>query len=60
MVKKLPANAGHITDVGWIAGSRISARGGNGNPLVFLPGKSYEQRSAASYSPWGRKRAGHN
>ena len=33
MVKKLPANAGHITDAGSIAGSRISARGGNGNPL---------------------------
>ena len=23
--------------------------------LVFLPGKSYEQRSLAGYSPWGRK-----
>ena len=23
--------------------------------LVFLPGKSYEQRSLAGYSPWGYK-----
>ena len=27
---------------------------------VFLPGKSHGQRSLADYSPWGRKRAGHN
>ena len=24
-------------------------------PPVFLPGKSYGQRSLAGYSPWGRK-----
>ena len=30
--------------------------GGNGNPtLVFLPGKSHEQRSFVCYSPWDRK-----
>ena len=23
--------------------------------LVFLPGKSHEQRSLAGYSPWGHK-----
>ena len=28
--------------------------------LVFLPGKSHGQRSLAGYSPWGRKRVGHN
>ena len=28
--------------------------------LVFLPGKSYGQRSLASYSPWDCKRVGHN
>ena len=33
MVKKLPANAGLIRDAGSISGSRISARGGNDNPL---------------------------
>ena len=27
---------------------------------VFLPGKSHGQRSLASYTPWGRKRVGHN
>ena len=27
---------------------------------VSLPGKSYGQRSLAGYSPWGRKRAGHD
>ena len=27
---------------------------------VFLPGKSHGQRSLACYSPWGRKRVGHN
>ena len=27
---------------------------------VFLPGKSHGQKSLLGYSPWGRKRAGHN
>ena len=27
---------------------------------VFLPGKSHGQRSLASYSPWSRKRVGHD
>ena len=27
---------------------------------VFLPGKSYGQRSLEGYSPWGCKRVGHN
>ena len=27
---------------------------------AFLPGKSHGQRSLVSYSPWGRKRVGHN
>ena len=27
---------------------------------VFLPGKSHGQRSPAGYSPWGRKRVGHD
>ena len=27
---------------------------------VFLPGKSHGQMSLVGYSPWGRKRAGHN
>ena len=27
---------------------------------VFLPGECHGQRSLAGYSPWGRKRVGHN
>jgi len=27
---------------------------------VFLPGKSHGQRSLAGYTPWGRKRVGHD
>ena len=27
---------------------------------VFLPGKFYGQKSLVGYSPWGRKRVGHN
>ena len=27
---------------------------------VFLPGKSYEQRSLVGYSPWGRKGVGYD
>ena len=33
MVKNLPANAGHIRDVGLIPGSGRSPGGGHGNPL---------------------------
>ena len=27
---------------------------------MFVPGKSHEQRSLVGYSPWGRKRVGHD
>ena len=27
---------------------------------VFLPGESHRQRSLVGYSPWGRKRVGHD
>ena len=27
---------------------------------VFLPGKSHGQRNLLDYSPWGRKRVGHD
>ena len=27
---------------------------------VFLPGESHGQRSLVGYSPWGRKRVGHD
>ena len=41
-------------DLGSIPGSGKSPREGNGSP-VFLPGKSYGQRSLEGYSPWGCK-----
>ena len=44
---------GNSGDVGSIPGSRRSPRGGNGHPLVFLPGKSHGQRSLMGHSPWG-------
>ena len=34
---------------------RKDPRGGNGNPLLFLPGKFHGQRSLAGYSPGGLK-----
>ena len=35
MIKKLPANAGDIRDVGSIPGSGRSPGGGHGNPLQY-------------------------
>ena len=52
IVKNMPANAGDITDVGLIPGSRRSPEGGHDNPfLVSLPGESYGQRRLVGYSP---------
>ena len=45
MVKNPPANAGDIRDVDLIHGLGRCPRGGNGNPLLFLPRESYGQRS---------------
>ena len=45
----------NLGDPGSIPGSGRSSGEGNGNPLVFLPGKSLGQRSLVCYSPWGRK-----
>ena len=57
MVKNPPANAG---DAGFNPGLGRSPGEGTGNPpLVFLPGKSFTQRSLMDYSSWGRRRAGH-
>ena len=56
MVKNLPASAEDARNTGSIPGSVRSLGGGNGNPLVFLPGKFHGQRSLAGYSPWGRGR----
>ena len=47
MVKNLPVNAGDAREVGLIPGLGRSPGVGNGNPFhpVFLPGKSYGQKS---------------
>ena len=55
VVKNSPANAGDVRDMGSIPGSGRSPGEGHGNPLVFLPGESYGQRSLAGYSPQGHK-----
>ena len=58
LVKNLPASAG---DVGLIAELRKIPWGRKWQPTpVFLPGKFHEQRSLASYSPWGCSRVRHN
>ena len=51
VVKKLPANTGDIL----ILGLGRSPEGGDGNPLLFLPGQSHRQRSLVGYSQWGCK-----
>ena len=58
VVKNPPANAG---DKGSIPGLGRTPRGGNGNPLQYsCLEKSHGQRSLVGYSPWGRKRVGHD
>ena len=47
--------------LGLIPGSGRSSGEGNGNPLQYSwPGNSHGQRGLGSYSPWGRKRVGHD
>lgn len=53
VVKSTPASAGDVRDVGLIPGSGRSPGGGLGNPLVFLPGKSYGRRSLVGYESIG-------
>ena len=48
VIKNLPANAG---DAGLVSRLERSPEEGNGNPLVFLPGKSHGQRSLEGHSP---------
>ena len=55
MVKNLPANAGDRRGTGWIPESGESLKKGTQPTLVFLPGKSYGQRSLAGYNPWGHR-----
>ena len=64
VVKNLPDSAGDIRDMGLIPGSgRFPGEGisWRREPTpVFLPGESHGQRSLVGYSPWGRKRVGHD
>ena len=56
MVKNPPANAGDVKGLGldpWVR--KIPWRRKWKPTPVFLPGKSHEQRSLVSYSPWGQK-----
>ena len=56
VVKKLPANAGDIRDVGSITVSGRSSRGGRGNPLQYSCLENpHGQRRLAGYSPYSHK-----
>ena len=56
MAKNLPANAGDTRDTGSTPASGKSPVVGNGNPLQYSCLKnSMDERSLASYSPWGGK-----
>ena len=58
MVKNPPVKK---VDAGSIPGSGRSPREGNGNLTpVFLPGEFHGKASLVGYSPWGRRRVGHN
>ena len=52
VVKNPPANAG---DAGLIPGSGRSPGGGNGKPLVFLPGESPKTEESGGLQSGGRK-----
>ena len=52
VVKNLPANA---KDTGLVPVLRDTLSSKWQRTPIFFPGKSYGQRSLASYSPWGRK-----
>ena len=56
VVKNPPAGA---RDADSIPGLGKFPGEGNGNALIFMPGKSHGQRGLAGYNPWGCKRAGH-
>ena len=56
MVKNPPANAVDAGDTGSTPESGRSPRVRKWQPSpMFLPGKSYGQRSLVGYSPWGHK-----
>ena len=51
VVKNPPTNAGDVRDSGSVPGSRRSPGGGQGSPLVSLPGESHGERDLMVYSP---------
>ena len=54
VVKKPPANAGDIRDMGSIPGSGKFPGGGHSNPLQYSCLETpHGQRSLGGYSPWG-------
>ena len=57
-MKNSPANAGDSSSVPEL-GRCPGEENGNLTP-AFLPGESHGQRSLAGYSPWCRKRVGHD
>ena len=56
-VKNTPVNSG---DTGSVPGLERSPGEGNGNPLRSSCLENSTERSLAGYSPWGRKRVGHD
>ena len=60
-VKNPFANAGDLRDEGSIPGLGKMLQKKKWQPTpVFLPGTSHGQRSLAGYSPWRRKKTGHD
>ena len=61
MTNNPPASAGDVTDTGSIPGSgRFPWRKAWQPTPIFLPGKSYGQRSLVGYSPQGYKESDTN
>ena len=58
MVKNLPAM--WETQVGSLGGEDHLEKEMDTQTSVFLPGEFHGQRNLVGYSPWGRKRVGHN
>ena len=55
VVKNPTDNAQDARDAGSIPELGRSPQGGHGNPLHFLPGEFYGQKSLVGYSAWGCK-----
>ena len=53
MVKNSPSNAGDTVFDPWVR--KVPWRRKWQPTPIFLPGKSYGQRSVMGYSPWDRK-----